>query len=420
METIHGKITIELYYDIAPKHVERIKTLTRQGLYDGVAFHRVIDGFMAQTGDVKFGNFNSKDFNIRRAGMGGSDLPDLKEEFNNLPHERGTLSMARSSDPNSANSQFFICLEEASFLDRQYTVFGKVVSGMEFIDKIKKGNKNNNGSVKNPDRIISMKIVNDNVAKKEPAIKSKKKIKVTKVESKQDEFKSKETNQDNEAPVIEIAEAITVNDSSYEFQGKVTDKAKTIYVEVDGRSVVVKKGQFLVKGYSPVDKQISITAIDQWGNKSKPKLVNIIIDQKDTIVADMFEALDPSKIRSKSNKNRVALIIGIEKYDQTPDASFANLDAQYFYEYARKGFGISKSNIKLLVDEDANLIKSLGTLNKWLPGKIKSGQTELIIFFAGHGLASNDGKENYIYFRKIVIQIYLQELHFQELNYLKK
>ena len=235
------------------------------------------------------------------------------------------------------------------------------------------------------------------IVKTEPTVKPKKKTKVAKVEDNtQEEFKPKKTNQDNEAPVIEIAEVITVNDSSYEFKGKVTDKAKTIYVEVDGRSVEVKKGQFLVKGYSPVDKQISITAIDQWGNKSKPKLVNIIIDQKDTIVADNFEALDPSKIRSKSNKNRVALIIGIEKYDQTPDASFANLDAQYFYEYARKGFGISKSNIKLLVDEDANLVSSLGTLSKWLPGKIKSGETELIIFFAGHGLASNNGKELYL------------------------
>ena len=234
------------------------------------------------------------------------------------------------------------------------------------------------------------------IAKAEPTVKPKKKVKVVKKESKQEEFKPKKTNQDNEAPVIEIAEAITVNDSSYEFKGKVTDKAKTIYVEVDGRSVEVKKGQFLVKGYTPIDKQISITAIDQWGNKSKPKLVNIVLDQKDTIVADMFEALDPSKIRSKSNKNRVALIIGIEKYNQTPDATFANLDAQYFYEYARKGFGISKSNIKLLVDEDANLVSSLGTLSKWLPGKIKSGETELIIFFAGHGLASNDGKELYL------------------------
>jgi tol-pal system protein YbgF len=234
------------------------------------------------------------------------------------------------------------------------------------------------------------------IAKTETTVKPKKKVKIVKKEPEQEEFKPKKTNQDNEAPVIEIAEAITVNDSSYEFKGKVTDKAKTIYVEIDGRPVEVKKGQFVVKGYTPIDKQISITAIDQWGNKSKPKLVNIVLDQKDTIVADMFEALDPSKIRSKSNKNRVALIIGIEKYNQTPDATFANLDAQYFYEYARKGFGISKSNIKLLVDEDANLVSSLGTLSKWLPGKIKSGETELIIFFAGHGLASNDGKELYL------------------------
>ena len=235
------------------------------------------------------------------------------------------------------------------------------------------------------------------IAKIEPTVEPKKKVKVAKVEdSTQEEFKPKKTNQDNEAPVITIAEAITVNDSSYEFKGKVTDKAKTIYVEVDGRSVDVKKGQFVVKGYSPIDKEISITAFDQWGNRSEPKIVKLTIDIKDTNVADMFEALDPSKIRSKSNKNRVALIIGIEKYDQTPDATFANLDAQYFYEYARKGFGISKSNIKLLVDEDANLIQSLGTLSKWLPGKIKSGETELIIFFAGHGLASNDGKELYL------------------------
>ena len=126
------------------------------------------------------------------------------------------------------------------------------------------------------------------------------------------------------------------------------------------------------------------------------QLVNIIIDQKDTIIADLFEALDPSNIKTESNKDRVALIIGIEKYDQTPEASFANLDAKYFFDYSRKAFGVSKSNIKLLVDEDANLIKSLGTISKWLPGKIKDGETELIIFFAGHGLASSDGKELYL------------------------
>ena len=112
---------------------------------------------MAQTGDVQFGNSDSKEFNLSRAGMGGSDLPDLKAEFNNLPHERGTLSMARSQNPDSANSQFFICFEPAPFLDRQYTVFGKVISGMEFVDKIKRGDSNNNGAVTDPDKIISFK-----------------------------------------------------------------------------------------------------------------------------------------------------------------------------------------------------------------------------------------------------------------------
>lgn len=152
-----GDVKIELFEDIAPNHVKRIKELANSGKYDGVVFHRVIDGFMAQTGDVKFGNSNSKDFNLRMAGMGGSDLPDLKQEFSNLPHDRGTLSMARSSDPNSANSQFFICFKAAPFLDNQYTVFGKVLSGMELVDKIKRGDENNNGAVSDPDKIISFK-----------------------------------------------------------------------------------------------------------------------------------------------------------------------------------------------------------------------------------------------------------------------
>ena len=152
-----GNVKIEMFTDVAPNHVKRITELANSGKYDNVVFHRVIDGFMAQTGDVKFGNSESKDFDLSRAGMGGSDLPDLKEEFSDVPHERGTLSMARSSDPNSANSQFFICFKEASFLDRQYTVFGKVIKGMEIIDKIKKG-EGPNGSVKSPDKIISLKL----------------------------------------------------------------------------------------------------------------------------------------------------------------------------------------------------------------------------------------------------------------------
>ena len=152
-----GDVKIELFPDVAPGHVERIKKLADEGHYNNVVFHRVIDGFMAQTGDVKFGNSGNKDYDLRRAGMGGSNLPDLKAEFNDLPHERGTLSMARSADPNSANSQFFICFEPAPFLDRQYTVFGKVIDGMNFVDKIKRGDSNNNGSVENPDKIISFK-----------------------------------------------------------------------------------------------------------------------------------------------------------------------------------------------------------------------------------------------------------------------
>ena len=152
-----GDVKIELFEDVAPNHVKRIKDLANAGKYNNVVFHRVIDGFMAQTGDVKFGNSDNVDFDLTRAGMGGSDLPDLKQEFNSLPHDRGTLSMARSSDPDSANSQFFICFKPAPFLDRQYTVFGKVIEGMEIIDKIKRGDENNNGAVSDPDKIISFK-----------------------------------------------------------------------------------------------------------------------------------------------------------------------------------------------------------------------------------------------------------------------
>ena len=152
-----GDVKIELFEDVAPNHVKRIKELADSGKYDNVVFHRVIDGFMAQTGDVKFGNSVSDDFDLKRAGMGGSDLPDLKQEFGSVAHDTGTLSMARSSDPDSANSQFFICFKPAPFLDKQYTVFGKVLEGMEFVNKIKRGDDSNNGSVSDPDKIISFK-----------------------------------------------------------------------------------------------------------------------------------------------------------------------------------------------------------------------------------------------------------------------
>jgi cyclophilin family peptidyl-prolyl cis-trans isomerase len=147
LETTKGNVVIELLPDLAPGHVTRIKELARAGDYDGVVFHRVIDGFMAQTGDVKFG---------KKGGMGGSDKPDLKAEFSNVNHGRGACSMARSQNPNSANSQFFICFADASFLNRQYTVWGQVIEGMDNVDKIKRGEP-----VQDPDSIVSAKIAAD-------------------------------------------------------------------------------------------------------------------------------------------------------------------------------------------------------------------------------------------------------------------
>lgn len=144
METTKGRVVIALRPDLAPGHVERIKTLAKQGFYDGIVFHRVIDGFMAQTGCP------------HGTGTGGSDLPNLSAEFNAEPHVRGVCSMARAGSPNSANSQFFICFEDARFLDKQYTVWGKVVEGMENVDKIKRGEP-----VRDPDSIVSLKLMAD-------------------------------------------------------------------------------------------------------------------------------------------------------------------------------------------------------------------------------------------------------------------
>ena len=149
-----GTVVIETRPDLAPKHVAQIKKLVSEGQYDGVVFHRVIEGFMAQTGDVEFGNSSKDSYNISRAGTGGSSLPDIEAEFSNAKHGRGAVSMARAQNPNSANSQFFICFKDASFLDSQYTVWGYVIEGMEFVDNIKLGEP-----PKEPDKIIKMEIV---------------------------------------------------------------------------------------------------------------------------------------------------------------------------------------------------------------------------------------------------------------------
>lgn len=156
METSKGKVVIEMMPNVAPLHVARIKELVREGAYDGVVFHRVINDFMAQTGDVEFGKKGGKSFNPSRAGMGGSSKADLKAEFSALSHVRGTCSMARSQNPNSANSQFFICFTDSPWLNKQYSVWGQVIEGMDNIDKIKKGEP-----VVDPDEIVSMKVAAD-------------------------------------------------------------------------------------------------------------------------------------------------------------------------------------------------------------------------------------------------------------------
>ncbi len=155
MELKDGTVAIELLADVAPGHCDRMKELARSGAYDNVAFHRVIDGFMAQTGDVAYGNME-KDFEIRRAGTGGSDLPDLKAEFSRIPHDRGTLGAARSAQPDSANSQFFINFKDNHFLNGQYTVYGRVISGMEHVDAIVRGEP-----PMYPDRMVSVKVAAD-------------------------------------------------------------------------------------------------------------------------------------------------------------------------------------------------------------------------------------------------------------------
>ena len=148
-----GPVVIKLSPEIAPQNVARIKALATSGKYNDVAFHRVMDGFMAQTGDVQFGNMH-KGFDAMRVGTGGSSAPDLPAEFSNIPFDRGVVGMARSSDPNSANSQFFIVFAPSYFLNGQYTVVGKVVSGMDKVDKIKRGADDNNGAVAKPDRML--------------------------------------------------------------------------------------------------------------------------------------------------------------------------------------------------------------------------------------------------------------------------
>ena len=209
------------------------------------------------------------------------------------------------------------------------------------------------------------------------------------------EFKPDELN-DNIPPVIEVANNFTFKENNYKIKGKVADNTDgPIYVEIDGVLAETNNGLFEINRFSPVDEVIKITAIDKWGNRSETKIIDVKIKKEKIKTVKKIERLNPSNYKSKENQNAVALIIGIEDYSKNPKASFANLDAKFFYEYARNSFGIKEENIKLMVNEEANLIDLLSVLNKWLPGKIMKNKSELYIYFAGHGLASNDGKELY-------------------------
>ena len=242
---------------------------------------------------------------------------------------------------------------------------------------------------KNPDKIVNYlkPRLKDKIIKK-----AEKKIELTK--KKKVEIDQKDL--DEEPPTIEISENITVKDPNFEISGKVKDKGTNIiYVKADNQDIPVENGIFKIKKYSPIDTQIKITAIDEWGNETS-KTVKIIIDKKETEIVEKLEPLNPSIINVDADVNKVALIIGIENYADIVKASYANSDAQYFKEYATKGLGIQNNNIKLLVDEDATFIKINKALKKWLKSKIIEGKTDLIIFYAGHGLASKDGKELYL------------------------
>ncbi len=234
---------------------------------------------------------------------------------------------------------------------------------------------------------------------KENKLTKKKKIEIKpkkQIENKQEFVPEKST--DKNPPKIIIAKNLTYNTYNYNLTGTVNDDtSKNVYVEIDGIIQQAVNGRFSFERFSVIDEKVSIIAIDQWGNRSKPKIVNVKIDFKEKTVAKKLEKLNPLKIKTNIlSSDKVALIIGIENYSSNPKATYANLDAKYFYQYAKNIFGVKTENIKMLIDNEANLVSSLGALNKWLPSKIKKKHTELIIFFAGHGLASTNGKELYL------------------------
>ena len=257
--------------------------------------------------------------------------------------------------------------------------------------------KINEGSnkIKNKKKKVTQKKSTDNSNDQNQNKKKKKEIKV--VEKAQEEFVPKQS-KDKIPPKIIISNNLIANSYNYQLTGIVKDEgSKNLYVEVDGEIQKAKNGRFSFDRFSVVDEKVAIVAIDQWGNRSKKKIVDVKIKIKNTEVVKKLEKLNPLNIKTNIlNNNKVALIFGIENYATNPKATFANYDAKAFYQYAKNIFGVKNENIKMLIDEEANLVSSLGALNKWLPSKIKQNHTELIIYFAGHGLASTDGEQLYL------------------------
>ena len=226
-----------------------------------------------------------------------------------------------------------------------------------------------------------------------PRLKNKQKKKTLVTQKK---IKIKKKSLDNDPPVIEIKDTFVVKSSNFEINGKVSDEgSKLVYVKVAGQDIPVNNGKFKIKKYSPSDTEIKITAIDEWGNEAT-KLVKIKVKKEENIVKKL-EPLNPLAIKSKTNDNKLALIIGIENYSDLVKASYANNDALYFKDYAKNTLGIKNENINLLVDEDATFIKINKALKKWLKSKVISNKTELVIFYAGHGLATQDGDNQDLY-----------------------
>ena len=249
------------------------------------------------------------------------------------------------------------------------------------------------------DKIVgSFKDNKTQIAKAEPTVKPKKKVKVVKKEPKQEEFKPKKTNQDNEAPIITIAEAITVDSQAYTLKGKVKDKSR-FQLTIDDRPIkVAKNGQFKFEGFAIDSKeQLKIVAIDRWKNKSE-KIINVEVKIKQVADLRSYEKPNPSKIKVKKDNNKIGIIIGIEKYQNLNniDAPYANRDAKAFKAYANIALGIPNNNLKVLIDEDATRGELLKSLKIWLPQITRGKEKDIYIFFAGHGLASDDGKDLHI------------------------